>query len=413
MVNPLQIAPERPFRNGSVIRRLPKRLVALASAMWVAAACAPETPASPEPTATVAETEEMTPMPTIATRLYGTLEDGTEVTLVTLANGKGIEVDVISYGGIITRLVVPDADGAPGDIVLGLDSLGEYVDSSPYFGAIIGRYGNRIAEGRFTLDGTEYQLDINDGDNHLHGGSVGFDKRNWQMTPFTTASSAGVTLTLTSADGDQGYPGTLQATVTYELTDANELDLRFGATTDKPTIVNLTHHSYFNLAGDGTILDHELTIPAEHFTPVREGLIPTGELRDVAGTPFDFREPKPIGADIDADNEQLRLGLGYDHNWVVKKGADDTLVLAARLSEATTGRVLEVWSVEPGVQFYSGNFLDGTLQGKGVTHEYRSGLCIEPQHFPDSPNQPDFPSTTLRPGETYETLIRYRFLTTE
>ncbi len=351
-------------------------------------------------------------MPSIDTQLYGTLDDGTEVTLVTLANGNGVEVDVISYGGIITRLVVPDAQGTPGDIVLGLDSLGEYVASSPYFGAIIGRYGNRIANGRFSLDGTEYQLDINDGENHLHGGSRGFDKLNWKMTPFTTTSSAGVTLTLTSSDGDQGYPGTLKATVTYELTDDNRLDLRFGATTDQPTIVNMTHHSYFNLAGSGTILEHELTIPADRFTPVREGLIPTGELRDVAGTPFDFREPQAIGAEIDADNEQLRLGLGYDHNWVIKDKADDELVLAARLTEASSGRALEVWSVEPGVQFYSGNFLDGTLQGKGITYEYRSGLCIEPQHFPDSPNHPEFPATTLRPGETYETRIQYRFLTT-
>jgi aldose 1-epimerase len=414
VVDPFQTASERPFRNGAPKKTgLSMRLVAITVITGFVAACAPETPAGSEPPAPAADTKETTPMPSIETQLYGTLDDGTDVTLVTLSNGNGVEVDVISYGGIITRLVVPDADGTPGDIVQGLDNLDEYVASSPYFGAIIGRYGNRIADGRFTLDGTEYQLDINDGDNHLHGGTQGFDKRNWEMTPFTTASSAGVTLTLTSADGDQGYPGTLQATVTYELTDTNELDLRFSATTDQPTIVNMTHHGYFNLAGEGTILDHELMIPATHFTPVREGLIPTGELRTVAGTPFDFREPKRIGADIDADNDQLRLGLGYDHNWVLKQETDDELILAARLSEASTGRVFEVWSVEPGVQFYSGNFLDGTLQGKGVTYEYRSGLCIEPQHFPDSPNQPDFPSTTLRPGETYETLIKYRFLTTD
>jgi len=350
--------------------------------------------------------------PMTAQRNYGTLEDGSPVTLVTLTNSNGVEVDVISYGGIITRLVVPDAAGKPGDIVLGLDSLEDYVTSSPYFGAIIGRYGNRIANGRFELDGTEYQLDINDGENHLHGGSVGFDKRNWDMEPFETETSAGVTLTLVSADGDQGYPGTLNVSVTYELTADNSLELRFSATTDQATVVNLTHHSYFNLAGGGDILGQELMIPAEYFTPVREGLIPTGEVSSVAGTPLDFRTAKGIGRDINTDDEQLELGLGYDHNWVLKDSADDELILSARLTDPATGRVLEVWSVEPGVQFYSGNFLDGTLQGKGRVYEYRSGLCLEPQHFPDSPNQPDFPSTTLRPGDTYETRIVYRFLTT-
>jgi aldose 1-epimerase len=351
-------------------------------------------------------------MPGVTQRHYGTLEDGSEVTLATLANGTGVEVDVLSYGGIITRLVTPDAHGRPGDIVLGLDSLGEYVSSSPYFGAIIGRYGNRIAGGRFALSGKEYPLSVNDGDNHLHGGEVGFDKKNWRMKPFVTETSAGVTLSLSSPDGDQGYPGRLHTTVVYELTDDNELDLRFAAKTDRPTIVNLTHHSYFNLAGEGSILGHELTIPAEHFTPVRDGLIPTGELREVAGTPFDFRGAKPIGRDIDEGSEQLELGLGYDHNWVLKEDADDELILAARLEHEESGRVLEVWSVEPGVQFYSGNFLDGTLQGKGITHGHRTGLCLEPQHFPDSPNQSDFPSTTLLPGETYESRIVYRFLTT-
>jgi aldose 1-epimerase len=351
-------------------------------------------------------------MPGVTQRHYGTLEDGSEVTLATLANGTGVEVGVLSYGGIITRLVTRDANGRPGDIVLGLDSLEEYVSSSPYFGAIIGRYGNRIAGGRFALSGKEYPLSVNDGDNHLHGGEVGFDKKNWRMKPFVTATSAGVTLSLTSPDGDQGYPGRLYATVVYELSDDNELDLRFAAKTDRPTIVNLTHHSYFNLAGEGSILGHELTIPAEHFTPVRAGLIPTGELRKVADTPFDFRDAKPIGRDIDEDNEQLELGLGYDHNWVLKEDADDELILAARLEHEESGRVLEVWSVEPGVQFYSGNFLDGTLEGKGIAHGHRTGLCLEPQHFPDSPNQADFPSTTLLPGETYESRIVYRFLTT-
>jgi aldose 1-epimerase len=343
---------------------------------------------------------------------YGTLENGEAVTRATLVNKNGIEVDVISYGGIITRLVTPDAEGRPGDILLVLDSLEDYVTSSPYFGAIIGRYGNRIANGRFELAGQDYQLVRNDGDNHLHGGAQGFDKQNWDMVPFETADSVGLTLTFVSPDGDQGYPGTLEAKIVYELTDNNELDLRFSASTDKATIVNLTHHGYFNLAGRGDILGHELEIPAGQFTPVGAGLIPTGELAEVAGTAFDFRNPKPIGRDIDADDAQLDLGLGYDHNWVLKTTADDELILAARLSEAGSGRVLEVWSIEPGVQFYSGNFLDGTLKGNGVVHEHRSGLCLEPQHFPDSPNHSNFPSTTLLPGDRYQTQIMYRFLTT-
>lgn len=348
-------------------------------------------------------------VPNVATRHYGTLADGAEVTMATLTNSKGIELDVISYGGIITRLLVPDAEGQFGDIVLGLDTLDAYVASNPYFGALIGRYGNRIANGRFTLDGQTHQLATNDGDNHLHGGEQGFDKKNWGMEPFVTENGAGVVLTLVSPDGDQGYPGRLDIRVTYELTNDNELDMRFSATTDKPTIVNVTQHSYFNLAGSGDILEHEIMINADRFTPVGPGLIPTGELRSVAGTPFDFRQAKPIGQDIQADNEQLKLGLGYDHNFVLKDKASDELVLAARVTEPASGRVLEVLTVEPGVQFYTGNFLDGTLQGKGVTYAYRSGFCLEPQHYPDSPNQSDFPSTVLRPGETYSSRIVYRF----
>jgi len=351
-------------------------------------------------------------MPGVAMRHYGKLADGTEVTLATLNNSNGVELDIISYGGIITRMVVPDAGGRFGDIVLGLDTLDAYVASNPYFGALIGRYGNRIANGRFEIDGNTYQLDTNDGDNHLHGGVQGFDKKNWGMEPFVTDHSAGVVMTLVSPDGDQGYPGRLDTRVTYELTDNNELDMHFSATTDKPTIVNLTQHSYFNLAGTGDILGHQLMIDADRYTPVGKGLIPTGELLTVAGTPFDFRQPKPIGRDIQADDAQLELGLGYDHNFVLKDTADDELVLAARVTEPTSGRVLEVLTVEPGVQFYSGNFLDGTLNGKGQTWQYRSGFCLEPQHFPDSPNEPGFPSTVLRPGETYNTRIVYRFLTT-
>ena len=393
------------MRPDNLSRYLP-RLAATVLCGLAIAACSPPGPAADNSAS--AELRE-TSAPDL--RSFGRTPGGADVSEVTLRNANGIEVDVISFGGIITRLVTPDARGNMDDIVLGLDSLDEYVASSPYFGAIIGRYGNRIADGRFSLDGREYELVTNDGENHLHGGRTGFDKRNWEMRPFSTASSTGVTLSHTSEDGDQGYPGTLSATVTYELTDDNELELRFSATTDKPTIVNLTHHSYFNLAGGGSILDHKLTIPAEYFTPVRQGLIPTGELRAVAGTPFDFRKPKAIGNDIGVDDEQLDLGLGYDHNWVVKDAVDDELTLSARLLDESSGRILEVLSTEPGVQFYSGNFLDGTLEGKGDVHEYRSGLCLEPQHFPDSPNQPDFPSTTLRPGETYTAKIVYRFLT--
>jgi aldose 1-epimerase len=355
----------------------------------------------------------MNGQPSYAESHYGDLADGTAVSLVTLSNGRGVEVDVISYGGIITRLLTPDKSGQPGNIVLGLDDLADYVASSPYFGALIGRYGNRIAGGRFTLDGTTHQLAVNDGENHLHGGDVGFDKKVWEMEPFAAPASAGVVLTLISPHEDQGYPGTLDTQVTYELNDRNELEIRFGATTDQPTIVNLTAHSYFNLAGAGDILDHQLTIPASHFTPVRAGLIPTGELRPVEGTPFDFREAKAMGADIETEDPQLDLGLGYDHNFAVKEQVDEELVLHARVTEPGSGRVLEIWSVEPGVQFYSGNFLDGTLAGGGEVHGYRGGFCLEPQHFPDSPNQPEFPSTVLWPGESYETRIVYRFSTTD
>ncbi len=359
------------------------------------------------------EESDMAPAPSIQQQFYGTTAEGEPVTLVTLRNANGIEVDVISYGGIITRLVTPDRDGAPGDIVLARDSIEDYQASNPYFGAIIGRYGNRIAGGTFEIDGQAVTLEKNDGDNHLHGGVQGFDKKNWAMSPFVTETSAGVALKLVSPDGDQGYPGELKVKVTYELTNDDALDMKFHATTDQPTVVNLTQHSYFNLDGEGTILDHELLIPAETYTPVGPGLIPTGELAPVAGTPFDFRQGKAIGQDIGAEDAQLELGLGYDHNFVLKSEADDELVLAARLTGPDSGRVLEVLTVEPAVQFYSGNFLDGTLTGQGGTHAYRSGLCLEPQHSPDSPNQPDFPSTVLRPGETYETRIVYRFSTTD
>lgn len=349
--------------------------------------------------------------PAASQRTYGRLADGTVVTLLSLRNANGIEVDVLSYGGIITRMVIPDARGRPGDIVLGLDNLEDYVSSSSYFGALIGRYGNRIANGEFTLEGTGYRLEANDGPNHLHGGFQGFDKKNWHMTPFVTEHSAGVLMTMISPDGDQGYPGELDVRVGYILNNDNEFDMRFSATTDKPTIVTMTHHSYFNLAGQGDVLGHQLTIDADYFTPCREGLVPTGEIRAVAGGPFDFRQPKTIGQDIEADDEQLALGRGYDHNYVLKNTPADKLVLAARVAEPVSGRVLELLTVEPGMQFYSSNFLDGSSQGKGQVHGYRSAFCLEPQHFPDSPNQPSFPSTTLMPGELYRSRIVYRFST--
>lgn len=370
-------------------------------------------PPQAAPSTQASRIQERSNLPSTSQRHYGYLADGTGVTLVTLKNATGIELDVIGYGGIITRLLTPDANGRLGDIVLGLDSLDEYVASNPYFGALIGRYGNRIGKATFSLDGKSFQLDVNDGENHLHGGSEGFDKRVWQMRPFVTEHSAGVHLRLTSPDGDQGYPGKLQALVTYELTNQDELDMTFRAVTDKPTIVNMTQHSYFNLAGEGDILGHRLKIPADRFTPVDKGLIPTGTLQTVAGGPFDFRQAKEIGRDIGADNEQLELGQGYDHNFVLKDQADGELVLAARVTEPNSGRVLEILTVEPGVQFYSGNFLDGSLDGKGKVHEYRSGFCLEPQHFPDSPNNPDFPPVTLRPGETYQSRIVYRFSTVQ
>ena len=344
---------------------------------------------------------------------FGTLADGTAIELFTLTNAHGVEVKAVSYGGIIVSIRVPDRAGALGDVVLGHETLQAYVaDNSPYLGAIVGRYGNRIAQGRFTLDGRVHQLTINDGPNHLHGGRKGFDKVAWVAEPVTGADGAAVRFTRTSPAGEEGYPGALAVSVTYTLTDANTLAFDYEATTDAPTIVNLTQHTYFNLAGqreragDGpaplaTILDHVLQIAADRYTPVDATLIPTGELAPVEGTPFDFREGTPIGARIGADHEQLRRGRGYDHNWVLTR-AGDGLAPAARLVEPTSGRTLEVATTEPGIQFYSGNFLDGSITGKGVRAlSHRSGLCLETQHFPDSPNQPAFPSTVLRPGDTY------------
>jgi aldose 1-epimerase len=343
------------------------------------------------------------PAVTVARETFGRMPDGTVVEALTLRNAHGIAVQVITYGGIIVSLETPDRNGQPADIVLGFDSLPPYLQDSPYFGAIVGRYANRIARGRFTLDGTTYALATNNGPNHLHGGVEGFDKVVWEAEPFVLPDSAGVILRYTSADGEEGYPGTLRAVVTYTLTADDALVIDYRATTDAPTPVNLAQHSYFNLAGDrgGDVLDHELTLRASRYTPVDSTLIPTGELAAVAGTPFDFTTPHAIGARIGEDHEQLRFGGGYDHNFALDRGGD-ALALAASVYEPASGRTLDIHTTEPGIQFYSGNFLDGSLTGKrGRVYGHRTGFCLETQHFPDSPNQPAFPGTVLRPGEEY------------
>lgn len=340
---------------------------------------------------------------------WGKTPDGTDVALYTLSNGKGMEVTVTNYGGIVVSLRVPDRHGKPGDVVLGYDSLAQYIASNPYFGALIGRYGNRIGGGTFFLVDRRFTLPTNDGRNHLHGGNRGFDKVVWTVDEKASLPGKTLVLTYVSKDGEEGYPGTLSVRVVYGLTDDNELTIDYSATTDRTTVVNLTHHSYFNLAGKGTILDHVLSIAADRFTPVDAGLIPTGELRSVEGTPFDFRTPVPIGARIGAADEQLHFGGGYDHNWVLNR-AGSGLVTAATVYEPLTGRVMEVLTTEPGLQFYSGNFLNGTNRGKGgLVYEYRTGYCLESQHFPDSPNRPEFPSTTLEPGQQYSSRTVYKF----
>jgi aldose 1-epimerase len=342
---------------------------------------------------------------------FGKTSDGTPVDIYTLTNSNGVEARITNYGGIVVSLNVPDRDGKLGDVVLGYDTLHEYVAASPYFGSLIGRYGNRIAKGRFTLDGKEYTLAQNNDENHLHGGLQGFDKVVWKARAMLADRGPGLTLSYLSADGEEGYPGNLSVKVVYLLTDNNELRIHYSATTDKPTPVNLTNHSYFNLAGQGNgdILSHKMMLKADRFLPVDEGLIPTGELRPVADTPFDFNKPTAIGARIKQEDQQLEFGGGYDHCWVLNE-SDTRMSLAARVFEPTTGRVMEVLTAEPGIQFYCGNFLDGSNVGKGgKVYEHRYGFCLETQHFPDSPNQPDFPSVILKPGEEYETTTIYRF----
>jgi aldose 1-epimerase len=340
---------------------------------------------------------------------FGTLPDGRQVTQYTLANAKGMVVRILDFGGIITEIHVPDRKGVFADVALGFDRLEPYLKDSPYFGALIGRYGNRIAQGRFVLDGKEYQLPTNNGANHLHGGVPGYDKVLWAAT----VEGGSLVLRYRSLDGEQSYPGNLDVTATYSLTDDNDIVLRFHAVSDRPTPVNLTQHSYFNLrgvGGKGDILNHVLTIAADKFVTIDAGLIPTGGLAPVAGTPFDFRSPHAIGARIGQPDQQLRHGKGYDHCWVLNKPASGrALKRAVHVLEPDSGRVLELFTQEPGVQFYSGNFLDGSLRGKGQSYAVRSGFCLEPEHYPDSPNQPSFPSTILRPGAVYESESRFRF----
>lgn len=345
---------------------------------------------------------------------FGKMPDGRPAALYTLTNANGAVVKITNYGAIVTELWMPDKNGTLGDIVLGFDSLNGYFGESPYFGAIVGRYGNRIAKGAFTLDGKTYTLAINNDENHLHGGLVGFDKVLWTASVEQTRKD-GVSLALRylSKDMEEGYPGNLNVTVVYTLTNANELKIDYTATTDKPTVCNVTNHSYFNLAGQGNgdILGHELTLNADRFTPVDAGLIATGQLLPVKGTPMDFTKSTAIGARINSDDEQIKFGGGYDHNWVLnKKGSE--LSLAAKVYEPTSGRTMDVWTNEPGVQFYAGNFLDGTLTGKGgKVYKHRYGFCLETQHYPDSPNKPEFPTTVLRPGQTYKTTTVYKFAT--
>lgn len=347
---------------------------------------------------------------TITKRDFGTTAGGTSVELFTLHNSCGMEASISTYGGIVTTLTAPGRSGEYSDVVLGYDSLDKYLENSPYFGALIGRYGNRIANGRFKLDGGNYILARNDGENSLHGGLRGFDKVVWQVESFgKTARGPTLILSYLSKDGEEGYPGNLDVVAAYTLTDDDELWVNLEATTDRVTIVNLTHHLYFNLRCRDDILGHQLQINASRYTPVTAALIPTGELRDVAGTPFDFRKARRIGEQIDCSDEQIGLAHGYDHNWVIDV-APGVLSRSATVYEPESGRLLDVFSTQPGLQFYSGNFLDGTIVGKqGWRYQRHSGFCLEPQHFPDSPNRPEFPSVVLRPGQEYKSTIGYRF----
>ena len=344
---------------------------------------------------------------------FGKTGDGQAVDLYTLSNPGGMEAKITNYGGIVTELHVPDRKGQPGDVVLGYDKLSSYIEASPYFGCITGRYANRIAKGRFTIDGTEYKLATNNGDNHLHGGVAGLDKKVWKAREVKGVGRAGIEFSYLSPDGEEGYPGNLNCKVTYWLTVQNELEIQYEATTDKATHLNLTHHSYFNLAGAGSgdILNHQVEIFADKFVPTDAGNIPLGELAPVKGTPFDFLTPHTIGKRIGEEDQQLKVGIGYDHNWVINSTGKG-LELAARVTEEQSGRIMEVLTDQPGIQFYTGNFLDGSNVGKGgKIYKHRNAFCLETQKFPDSPNNPSYPSSLLEPGQTYRHMCVYRFST--
>lgn len=381
-----------------------KNPIILIAGLLVATACGTSTQQEND------QPETSTSPMQISQTSYGTTEDGTAVDLFTLVNDNGIEMKVTNYGGIITELKVPDKNGEMGDVVLGYDNLDDYIESNPYFGALVGRYGNRIAKGKFTLDGQEYSLVQNNGVNHLHGGTVGFDKVVWKADTAKTSEGPQLKLTYTSADMEEGYPGKLDVEVTYTLTNDDAVRIDYKATTDKKTIVNLTNHSYFNLSNnpDSLILDHELMLNADQYLPIDETFIPTGEPESVEGTPMDFTESTVIGARIEDDHQQIENGLGYDHCWVIN-GEPGTLRQAATVYEPGSGRVMEVLTTEPGVQFYTGNFLSGSIGKGGAVYARRTGLCLETEHFPDSPNQPDYPSVVLNPGETYQTTTVYKF----
>jgi aldose 1-epimerase len=387
----------------SVLTHHAARVALLASAILHVIACTNASQSSPPAAADIQRAP------------FGNAATGEAVKLFTFRNAHGIELQLTNYGGIITSIKTPDRAGKFADIVLGYDNLDGYVRASPYFGAIVGRYANRIARGRFTLDGTTYTLAINNGPNSLHGGVRGFDKVVWTAQPFQNRDGEGVGLEYTSPDGEEGYPGTLRARVTYALTPDDRLIVDYQATTDKATPVNLSQHTYWNLVGNASrdILGHVLTINANAITPVDSTLIPTGEIAPVGGTPFDFRTPTAIGARIDQrQNTQIRYGNGYDHNFVLNRGAAaaDALVLAARVAEPSTGRTLEIYTTEPGIQFYSGNFLDGSITGKsGSVYRFRYGLALETQHYPDSPSHSNFPSTILRPGQQYRSRTVFQF----
>lgn len=352
----------------------------------------------------------------ITGKLFGTLEDGRAVEIYTLRNVHGTSVEILDLGGIIVSINTADRNGNFADITLGFADVQQYLSANPFFGTLVGRYANRIAKGKFSLDGRDYALEINSGENAIHGGRVGFDKRIWQATSSANEDEASLSLKLVSADGDQGYPGALSVNVTYTLDDTNRLTIDYLASTDKATIINLTNHAYFNLDGHnaGSIIEHDLMINADRYTPIDMNSIPTGEIAPVAGTPLDFRSQKTIGRDIGMEHEQLVFGSGFDHNFVLNKSEAGAMELAAVVYSSTSGRTLTIYTDQPGMQLYTGNFLNGSAIGKeGVVYNYRYGFCLETQHFPDSPNQPNFPSTVLRPGERYETRTVFEFGTGE